>query len=268
MKWLSQYNTGIKDIDNQHKRLINIINRLEESMIIGQANHQLGESIKFLVQYTRHHFTEEEAFMLLIGYPEINLQKNLHQQFITDIKQILIRIKNKEQIEPKEIVEFLTEWMKNHILVEDLKIGQYVTSLKTKGDEIKKEYSISVEKELLTRLNHFKRNHAHKTIDKKEYLRKKSFIILDYFDSQQVESKEDLNKQFDLLDDLAEKELILPKENKAFQLDLLGMVNFDKIIDNIGTSVDQLEYLNALTSRHIITKEQFDMYKKQIIDNM
>ena len=74
VEWEDKYSVGIKKIDNQHKKLIEIINRLYYSR--GNRPHTvLGKTIQELIEYTKTHFTDEERLMRENGYPDYQAHK-------------------------------------------------------------------------------------------------------------------------------------------------------------------------------------------------
>jgi hemerythrin len=61
IEWEDIYSVGIEEFDNDHKKLIELINRLHQAMLDKKAKEVLGEIINELVDYTIYHFNKEEA---------------------------------------------------------------------------------------------------------------------------------------------------------------------------------------------------------------
>jgi hemerythrin-like metal-binding protein len=81
-----------------------------------------------LVDYTKRHFADEEKFMMSINYSELAHHKELHRKLINDIVLILIDIKKGKVVDPFAFIDFLTDWLINHIRYEDKKIGKRLTA--------------------------------------------------------------------------------------------------------------------------------------------
>jgi len=86
--WDDSYKTGVNNIDEQHKKLVDLLNQLDENLNIGGDTHALIKLLDELVAYTEYHFKEEEKFMQSHAYNDKSYQEHLqaHQQFIEKIK--------------------------------------------------------------------------------------------------------------------------------------------------------------------------------------
>ena len=126
MEWKAGYDIGVDSIDKQHRQLVEIISRLEASLSTDAENREMGDALKFLVDYTNQHFSEEEAFMQKAGFPGYEHQKTLHKDLIQEVMEVLLKLKRGESIRPQELINFLTDWLVNHILDEDKKIGEFI----------------------------------------------------------------------------------------------------------------------------------------------
>jgi hemerythrin-like metal-binding protein len=124
MEWKENYNTGIKEIDRQHRKLVDIISQLQDSLSDGLVNKEMGKVLKGLVDYTRNHFRDEEALMRQIGFAEIATHKATHEMLINQIRDILLGLKGGKQLTAIELIEFLKKWLVEHILNEDMKLKE------------------------------------------------------------------------------------------------------------------------------------------------
>ncbi len=126
MIWYDNYNIGVEQVDKQHRQLAKTIKKLQKSLTQGRFTPETGETLKFLVDYTKHHFAEEEALMEDIGYEEIDHHRKLHKKLVNQVVEILLNLKKGKQIDAYELIDFLTEWLTNHIVHEDKKIGKAI----------------------------------------------------------------------------------------------------------------------------------------------
>lgn len=124
MEWYESYSIGVKEIDDQHKQLVGMISKLQASLPAGVSPVQIAETLKFLVEYTKFHFSAEEDLMRRIGFDELENHKKLHKRLIAQVYEILVNLKKGKSVDTYELIDFLTNWLINHIRNEDKKIGK------------------------------------------------------------------------------------------------------------------------------------------------
>lgn len=123
-----EYFTGIEQIDNEHTKLFEIAEKvyqlLNDDLIPDKYDH-IREVLIELKDYTVMHFEHEEEYMKSIQYKRMFMQKVEHDAFRNKIEEIEFDKLDENQDETiKEILEFLTDWLVNHILENDKLIGQ------------------------------------------------------------------------------------------------------------------------------------------------
>jgi hemerythrin len=132
MLWTESLSIGVDLIDQQHKTWFEKAEALFEAGKNRQAKEYISELLDFLDEYTKKHFRDEEKFMLEIRYPEYDIQKRMHTEFIDR----LANLKTEYEKSGGNIVVILNankmvlDWLTNHISHLDKKIGEYVRSLK------------------------------------------------------------------------------------------------------------------------------------------
>jgi hemerythrin len=130
--WSDAMSVGINEIDEQHKTLVDILNRLFHAVVQRESNEITIEILDTLVDYTKTHFGLEEKLLLDAGYnpTEFAAHQREHRAFIEKISLAA----NKHLVEGKsvsfEIINFLKHWLQDHILVTDKK---YADALKSAG---------------------------------------------------------------------------------------------------------------------------------------
>lgn len=122
-KWKSEYETGVKLLDEQHKKLFEIANRayelLSNELYIDKYN-KIMEIIEELKDYTVFHFKSEEEYLLKIGYRKFLSHKIEHDSFIKKFDDIdFNHIDHNQDQYIKELLEFIYVWIDDHILVKD-----------------------------------------------------------------------------------------------------------------------------------------------------
>lgn len=125
LKWDSKYKLGIEDIDNQHKRLFGlaeeIYNLLKNDLIVDKHNKTVN-LINELKDYTVFHFTEEEQYMESIHYKKLFTHKIEHLKFVDTVTKInLDTIDENQNAYILKLLDFVTEWIDNHILHTDFR---------------------------------------------------------------------------------------------------------------------------------------------------
>ncbi len=88
--WKEKYSVNVREIDEQHKKLIGMIAQLDDAMREGKGKQVLDKTLQDLIGYTRTHFMTEERIMKANGYPDYEEQKTKHDkmnQKVLEIKQ-------------------------------------------------------------------------------------------------------------------------------------------------------------------------------------
>lgn len=129
----SKYRTGITLIDDEHRRLFEIIketNDLIHEEFLHDKYDEIVRLINELRAYTEFHFSDEEALMERIQYPGLDAQKRAHSAFIERLVEIdlndLDEMDDHQQEYLLDLIRFLLDWLTNHILACDCKIGEYM----------------------------------------------------------------------------------------------------------------------------------------------
>lgn len=131
IKWdQKQYGLDIPLIDEQHKRLVEIINKLFNSLLNGNLNNEIPEILKELIDYTHYHFKAEEDFFHIYYYPKTQYHEAEHNTFLIKMQEMQEKAKQNINVVSFELMQYLKDWLLNHILVSDKK---YVPFLKSKG---------------------------------------------------------------------------------------------------------------------------------------
>ena len=123
-----EYLTGIEFIDNEHRRLFEIADEVYELSInefIADKYDNIREVLRELREYTKLHFTHEEEYMKSINYKKMFSQIIEHKEFVEKLDELDIDSLDENSDEMiSEILEFLTNWLVNHILYSDKQIGK------------------------------------------------------------------------------------------------------------------------------------------------
>ena len=122
------FSVGIPDMDNQHKKLFNIINRLNADIHAGDTGESARRTLDNLVEYAKLHLDHEEALLRKHHYPNFDSHKQIHDNIRAKVGALYDRYKNGEEGVLVEIMIFLKDWLYSHIQKVDKKYGAYITS--------------------------------------------------------------------------------------------------------------------------------------------
>lgn len=121
--WNNSYSVNNLEIDNQHKKLVSLINGLHDAMGQGKSREVLGGIFNELVSYTKYHFKSEEDKMLNKKYPGFSAHRLEHQKLTNQVINLKQEFDSGKVIISIELSNFLKDWLKSHILESD---KQYV----------------------------------------------------------------------------------------------------------------------------------------------
>ncbi len=128
----SKYMTGIEEIDEEHRRLFQMIQETSELLHDDHFFDKYDKIIYILKQlkdYTRKHFAHEEMYMEKIHYPGLAKQRKAHNDFRDRLAEAeLSEIDEHQQEYLEYLTEFLLNWLSGHIMSMDKEIGDYVAS--------------------------------------------------------------------------------------------------------------------------------------------
>jgi hemerythrin len=124
MTWTNDLSVSVAVLDDDHKKLIGIINQLHYGIMAGHKREILGAVLGHLVDYARFHFAREEEFFLKADYPAAPTHKMEHESFISRISNLQARFKSAPAVMlDLELMSFLRNWLVTHIQGSDKKYG-------------------------------------------------------------------------------------------------------------------------------------------------
>jgi len=132
IKWRSELNTSIEEVDDDHRHLIELTNQLIDAIEKDIPKEQILKIFEEVESYTIYHFQREESYMNgLIRLQKtrnyVKHHKAQHQYFIqkiSEFKQALLHATDKTSF--YDIAEFLLRWLLDHIIKEDLRLSQFI----------------------------------------------------------------------------------------------------------------------------------------------
>ncbi len=126
IKWTSQFSVGIESIDQDHQQLVAMLNELHSAIQQGRGDALLCQMIEDLNKYALRHFAHEEMLMKECGYPQCQEHKYRHDEFREELHDLSYNDNTMKTFLTIELLEFLKDWVKDHIFREDLKMAKYL----------------------------------------------------------------------------------------------------------------------------------------------
>lgn len=127
VRWSPDLSVGVNASDEDHKRLIDLINQLFEGMKRGRGKEIIGRVLDELESYTRYHFAREEEFFERTGYPAED-HKREHRELVEQVVTLQSRYKSGETALALETLSILKQWLTVHIQGTDTKYTSHLNA--------------------------------------------------------------------------------------------------------------------------------------------
>jgi hemerythrin-like metal-binding protein len=132
IEWDESYRIDIGEIDNQHKKLMQIMNDLHAAMRQGKGKQVIGDIISSLVDYTNYHFSLEQSIFEQYKYPAALSHLAEHQEFIDRVNDFTKKFSENQLGLTLEVMNFLSNWLTRHIKGSDMQYAKYLHSIGAK----------------------------------------------------------------------------------------------------------------------------------------
>lgn len=131
MKWTDDLAVGVSTIDTQHKELFKRIENLLLAIREHRCKDEIDGTIKFLDDYARFHFAEEERRMAEAGYAGLEEHKRKHAVYLKNIQEIkkeaaLPRVSGMSYELSVTANQIVVDWIVDHIMKTDKQFGEYL----------------------------------------------------------------------------------------------------------------------------------------------
>lgn len=122
--WKDEYSVGIEEMDNDHKKLLNLINQLQTAVHYYTGKEFEEKALDELIDYTKTHFKKEEKLLEDNDFADLEAHKLQHQQFIDKINLSVEQYKQNSDVTIIDTLKFLKEWLIKHINGTDKEYGK------------------------------------------------------------------------------------------------------------------------------------------------
>lgn len=121
IRWDKSFSVNVSRFDEEHKRIILIINKLNAAIQKNDEREKVSDALNEMTSYAISHFKTEEDYMRRFGYPEYEPHKEEHREFTKTTVGFCKSVMNGNGNIACELVEYLNQWLANHIQGTDKK---------------------------------------------------------------------------------------------------------------------------------------------------
>lgn len=260
MEWTDDFLLGIPSIDAQHKQLINLLDLFHIALKKGETQSAYANTIRALVDYTQHHFADEEEYMSRIGYPKLADHKRLHANLINETRNILFQLKNGHPIHAISLHRFLNDWVCNHILDEDHKIARYSHSRQSPPpSEAAHPNPLGVEgEELLAGFQSLGKQREHKALSPADYMSQALEILNNGFGRFNIATPKRIELALAFIGYLSEREIVSQADAEVFKKAAVKKALASKILSGFPDSDSRHGFLAHLLQKKLLTAEEME----------
>ncbi len=126
--WNDRFRIQVREVDAQHKRLVELVNQLYRLIKGGDFTQALNHVLPELLEYTVSHFAFEEELFRRYDYPGAVEHAARHVKLVEQAKAFLPRMKGGDRAVAMELLGFLKQWLTSHILKSDKHYAEYLNS--------------------------------------------------------------------------------------------------------------------------------------------
>ena len=123
--WNNSVSVGHGMIDQEHQKLIQIINGLYTAVCSKADAETVGAGYKEMKDYTDYHFDHEEKMMIESNYPDYEMHKRQHENFAERLEELYQNYLSGRDASGSELLNLLGSWWTTHITTSDIKLANY-----------------------------------------------------------------------------------------------------------------------------------------------
>lgn len=126
LEWNDSLSVGFAEMDEDHKKLVDLVNTLNDAVVADDADGVVEELLEELLEYTGWHFRHEERLMQQHQYPGLFDHKEEHEKLVEQAVDLFTRYQAGDRDVPGRLLPFLKDWLINHILGTDRETGKFL----------------------------------------------------------------------------------------------------------------------------------------------
>ncbi len=129
--WTNELSINNTDIDNEHKKLLEIYNDLIDLIVLNKNREEFAKILSKMTDYSLVHFRREEEYMQKFSYPKLAEHKQYHRDYSYKVAMYNINLLGTNTPKPREIIKFLKKWWINHIMKSDTDYENYKNKIQS-----------------------------------------------------------------------------------------------------------------------------------------
>lgn len=129
-QWHNSYSVYVKDLDDQHKKLIGLLNELYDAYLQNTHLQRVGEIIVQLHDFAVFHFATEEEYFQQCHYERAAEHISAHKVLLERLQNFEAEYQKNHTVATLHLIDFMNDWLHNHICNVD---RQYIGCLKECG---------------------------------------------------------------------------------------------------------------------------------------
>lgn len=126
IEWSKQFSFGVASLDYQHRRFIEIANGIHLAVRARKNPKQVAAHFSKLREYTVYHFSDEEAFMRSVDYPELKTHSLEHQELNKLVRYHQEKLFREKLVNEKDVLHFLKKLLVDHVIYSDLRVKRFL----------------------------------------------------------------------------------------------------------------------------------------------
>jgi hemerythrin-like metal-binding protein len=137
--WKAEYSIGQIDLDHDHRRLSDIINKLHDAVEHQRGDEVVGATLRSLRRYVEVHFAREERLLAQYGVNDAEDHIRSHRRIedtLADFENL--HASSPDQLDSQSLLGFLRRWLLNHVLKDDMQYRVVFESYVSRGDSSRK----------------------------------------------------------------------------------------------------------------------------------
>ena len=114
IEWDDAYNSGIENIDSQHREILSTLNQLIMNPTISVKSEEFNDWVIRITDLSQKHFEDEESLLEMAGYDDLDAHKVEHEKIMYQISEVLMHSVNLDEHAPNELSKIIHDWFVSH----------------------------------------------------------------------------------------------------------------------------------------------------------
>ena len=123
--WSDNYSVGVPELDEQHKKIVEVINELNTNTDLTSQSDKLHNILGRIIIYAQNHLDYEESLLKKHAYPHYEDHLSKHQEYKKKVSDFAVELLEYREEMPTKFLNYLNHWWVDHILKEDMKYKSF-----------------------------------------------------------------------------------------------------------------------------------------------